>query len=155
MLRQVHGLGTLLPVDIRWIPAQTDATVERILIWPGTPVKADSVIMELSNSQVQQEAQDADLQLKSAEADFQNTKVKVDGDLLSLKAEAATVQASYDDAQTQADANKELVKIGVLSNQALQSSIGKARELATRNKIELDRIEMNTRAITTQMAVQQ
>lgn len=155
MLRQVHGLGTLLPVDIRWIPAQTDATVERILIWPGTPVKADSVIMELSNSQVQQEAQDAELQLKSAEADFQNTKVKVEGDLLTLKAEAATVQSSYDDAQTQADANKELVKIGVLSNQALQSSVGKARELATRNKIELDRIEMNTKVIKTQLAVQQ
>ena len=155
MIRQVHGLGTLIPLDIRWIPAQTDATVERILIWPGTPVKADSVIMELSNSQVQQEAQDADLQLKSAEADFQNTKVKVEGELLSLKAEAATVQSSYDDAQTQADANKELVKIGVLSNQALQSSIGKAREMATRNKIELDRIEMNTKAITTQLAVQQ
>ncbi|HXB21534.1 MAG TPA: HlyD family efflux transporter periplasmic adaptor subunit [Candidatus Solibacter sp.] len=155
MLRQVHGLGTLVPVDIRWIPAQTDATVERILIWPGTLVKADSVIMELSNSQVQQEAQDADLQLKSAEADFQNTKVKVEGDLLTLKAEAATVQSAYEDAQTQADANKELVKIGVLSNQALQSSIGKAREMATRNKIELDRIEMNTRVIKTQLAVQQ
>ncbi len=155
MVIQRRGLGTLIPTDIRWIPAQTDATVERILIWPGTKVKADSVIMELSNSQVQQEAQDAELQLKSAEADFQNTKVKVEGDLLSLKAEAATVQSTYDDAKTQADANKELVKIGVLSNQALESSVGKEREMATRNKIELDRIAMNTKAITTQLAVQQ
>jgi HlyD family secretion protein len=155
MVIQRRGLGTLVPLDIRWIPAQTDATVERILIWPGTKVKADSVILELSNSQVQQEAQDAELQLKAAEADYQNTKVKVEGDLLSLKAEAATVQSTYDDAKTQADANKGLAGIGVLSKQALESSIGKEREMAIRNKIEQDRIEMNTRAITTQLAVQQ
>ncbi|HEV2987090.1 MAG TPA: RND transporter, partial [Candidatus Angelobacter sp.] len=152
---QRRGLGTLVPLDIRWLPAETDATVERIVIWPGTKVKADSVILELSNSQVQQEFQDAELQLRSAEADLKNTRVKVEGDLLSLKAEAATVKASYDDAKTQADANRELVKIGVLSNQALESSIGKEREMATRNKIEQDRIEMNTRAIETQLAVQQ
>ena len=152
---QRRGLGTLVPLDIRWLPVETDATVERIVIWPGTKVKADSVILELSNPQVQQEFQDAELQLRSAEADLKNTKVKVEGDLLSLKAEAATVRASYDDAKTQADANKELVKIGVLSNQALDSSIGKEREMATRNKIEDDRIEMNTRAIETQLAVQQ
>ena len=155
MVIQRRGLGTLRPLDIRWIPAETDATVERIVIWPGTKVKADSVILELSNPQVQQQFQDAELQLKSAEADFQNTKVKVEGELLALKAEAATVKATYDDAKTQADANRELVKIGVLSNQALESSIGKERELDIRNKIELDRIEMNTRAISTQLAVQQ
>ena len=112
MVIQRRGLGTLRPLDIRWIPAETDATVERILIWPGTKVKADSVILELSNPQVQQQFQDAELQLKSAEADFQNTKVKVEGELLALKAEAATVKATYDDAKTQADANRELVKIG-------------------------------------------
>jgi len=155
MVIQRRGLGTLVPLDIRWLPAQTDATVERILIWPGTKVKADSVIMELSNSQVQQEYEDAVLQLKAAEADYQNTKVKVEGDLLSLKAEAATVRSGYDDAKTQADANKGLAEIGVLSKQALDSSIGKEREMAIRNKIELDRIDMNTKVITTQLAVQQ
>ena len=155
MVIQRRGLGTLVPLDIRWLPAQTDATVERILIWPGTKVKADSVIMELSNSQVQQEYEDAVLQLKAAEADYQNTKVKVEGDLLSLKAEAATVRSGYDDAKTQADANKGLAEIGVLSKQALDSSIGKEREMAIRNKIELDRIDMNTKVIATQLAVQQ
>jgi HlyD family secretion protein len=155
MLRQVRGLGSLVPLDIRWIPAETDATVERILIWAGTPVKADSIIMELSNPQVQQEAMDAELQLKSAEADFQNTRVKVEGDLLAQKAAAATVKAEYDDAKATADANRELVKIGVLSNQTLQTSVGKEKELAIRNKIEQDRIDMNAKAIATQLAVQQ
>jgi multidrug resistance efflux pump len=155
MLRQVRGLGSLVPLDIRWIPAETDATVERIFIWAGTPVKADSIIMELSNPQVQQEAMDAELQLKSAEADFQNTRVKVEGDLLAQKAAAATVKAEYDDAKATADANRELVKIGVLSNQTLQTSVGKEKELAIRNKIEQDRIDMNAKAIATQLAVQQ
>src|SRR5436189_4475349 len=72
MLRQVRGLGTLVPVDIRWIPALTDGTVERRRILPGTQVKADTIIMDLSNPQTEQEAQDAELQLKAAEAEYKN-----------------------------------------------------------------------------------
>src|SRR5579872_6289536 len=83
MLRQVRGLGTLVPVDIRWLPAETDGQIERINVLPGTPVKADTVIMELSNPQTEQEAIDAELQLRSAEADYKNTKVKLQGDLMT------------------------------------------------------------------------
>ena len=157
MLRQVRGLGSLVPIpeDIRVIPADTEVQVERILVLPGTPVQADTIIMELTNPQVSQEAMDADLQLKSAMADYENTRVKLEGDLLTQKAGAATVSADYEDAKRQADSNRELVKIGVLSNQALKTSEGKAGELSTRHQIELDRIAMNTKAINTQMAVQQ
>ena len=157
MLRQVRGLGSLVPIpeDIRVIPADTEVQVERILVLPGTPVQADTIIMELTNPQVSQEAMDADLQLKSAMADYENTRVKLEGDLLTQKAGAATVSADYEDAKRQADSNRELVKIGVLSNQALKTSEGKAGELSTRHQIELDRIAMNTKAISTQMAVQQ
>ena len=157
MLRQVRGLGSLVPIpeDIRVISAETDVRVERILILPGTPVKPDSIIMELSNPQVEQEATDADLQLKGAEADFKNLEVKLQGDLLTQKASAATVNADYDDAKRLADSNRELVKIGVLSDQAWKTSQGKAQELATRNQIEQDRIAMNSKAIATQLAVQQ
>src|SRR5512146_2382163 len=82
MLRQVPGLGTLVPIpeDVRLIPAETDVRVERILVLPGTPVTPDTVIMELSNPQVEQEAVAADLDLKSAEAEYHNTKAKVDSD---------------------------------------------------------------------------
>ena len=157
MLRQVRGLGSLVPIpeDIRVIPADTEVQVERILVLPGTSVQADTIIMELTNPQVSQEAMDADLQLKSAMADYENTRVKLEGDLLTQKAGAATVSADYEDAKRQADSNRELVKIGVLSNQALKTSEGKAGELSTRHQIELDRIAMNTKAISTQMAVQQ
>jgi multidrug efflux pump subunit AcrA (membrane-fusion protein) len=75
--------------------------------------------------------------------------------LLTQKAGAATVTADYDDAKRVADSNKELVKIGVLSDQVLKTSQGKAQELSTRNQIEQDRITMNSKAIATQLAVQQ
>src|SRR5882724_1476998 len=75
MLRQVRGLGTLVPEEIRWIPATTEGRVERILIKPGTAVKADSIILEMSNPELENSASDAEWQLKAAEADFTNTKV--------------------------------------------------------------------------------
>src|SRR5215475_883254 len=116
MLRQVHGIGSLVPIpaDVRLIPAETDVHVERILLLPGgAPVKPDSVIMELSNPQVEQQAMSAALDLKSAEAEYHNTKAKVDSDLLSLRAEAATVDSDYENAKRDADNNRELNKIGV------------------------------------------
>jgi HlyD family secretion protein len=157
MLRNVRGIGSLVPIpeDVRLIPAETDVRVERILVLPGTPVKPDTIIMELSNPQVQQEALVADLELKSAEAEYHNTKAKVSSDLLNLKAEAATVEADYENAKRDADANKELAKIGVLSESAMKASMAKAREFATRHQIEQERIAETTKAVDTQLAVQQ
>src|SRR5438128_12353341 len=68
MVRNVRGLGTLVPEDIRWIPATTQGRVDKIILRPGTAVKADSIILELSNPQVDQELQDAELKLLSSEA---------------------------------------------------------------------------------------
>ena len=156
MLRQVRGYGSLVPIpeDVRLIPAETDVRVERILILPGTPVAPESVIMELTNPQVEQEAVTADQDLKSAFAQFESTKAKVDSDLLALKAEAATVAADYENAHRQATTNRELEKIGVLSDSALRFSLAKERELATRNQIEEERITETTKAVDTQLEVQ-
>src|SRR6185312_3774905 len=157
MLRQVRGIGSLVPIpdDVRLIPAETDVHVERILVLPGTPVKPDTVIMELSNPQLEQEAVSAGLDLKSAEAEYHNTKAKVDSDLLSLRAESATVESDYENAKRDADNNRELNKIGVVAKAVLDASVSKERELATRKKIEEDRIAESTKAIETQLAVQQ
>src|ERR1700676_4099195 len=76
LLGEVRGLGTLVPEDIRWIPATTQGRVERILLHPGTTVKAESVILELSNFQLDQELQDADLKAQAAEASLQNLRVQ-------------------------------------------------------------------------------
>jgi HlyD family secretion protein len=155
MLRQVRGLGTLVPVDIRSISALTDATVERRRILPGTQVKADTIIMDLSNPQTEQEAKDAELQLKAAEADYKNLEVTVQSNLLTQRATAATVGADFSDAKTKAEIDQQLQQLGVISGQAAQSSKAHSEELSTRNEIEKERVAINTKSVTSQLAVQQ
>src|SRR5947208_14924319 len=103
MGRYVHGLVTLVPDDIRWIPAQTDSRVERWILRPGAIVKPDSIIMELSEPRLQREALDAEFQLRGAEADYANLKVQVDRDPMSQKAKEAAVRSDYEQATQQHD----------------------------------------------------
>jgi multidrug efflux pump subunit AcrA (membrane-fusion protein) len=157
MLRQVRGPGSLMPVQeaVRQIPAETEATVVRIRVLPGTQVQADTVLLEMSNSQVEQAAIDAQLQLKAAEAEYQSLRVRLDSDLMTQKAGAATVNADYSQAQRQADTDKALYDLGVISGLAYKSSKGKADELTTRNDLEGQRLTINRKAIETQLAQQQ
>ncbi len=157
MLRQVRGLGSLIPSheDVRQIPAETEATVIRIDKLPGSQVTADTVLVEMSNPQLEQEALDAQLQVKAAEAEYQSLKVKLDSDLMTQKAGAATVSADYSEAQRQAQTDKALYDLGVISGLAAKASAGKAQEMDTRDKIEDDRLKINTQAIASQLAVQQ
>jgi HlyD family secretion protein len=155
MLRQVRGLGTLVPEEIRWIPAETESRVERINVLPGTRVEADTVILVLSNPQAEQEAMDAQWQLKAAEAELKNARVRVEGDLMTQKSGAATVSADYNEAKTRAEIDEQLAKLGVISGQALKASKGRAEELSTRHDIEQQRVDINTKAVDSQMAVQQ
>src|SRR4051795_7662052 len=115
MLREVRGNGSLVPEDVRWIPAETDSRVERIRVLPGTPVEADTIIMDLSNPELEQQAMDADWQLRAAEAEYKNARVKVEGDLMNQQASAATVGADYSEAQRRAQTDEELAKLGVIS----------------------------------------
>ena len=157
MLRQVRGIGSLVPIpeDIRLIPAETDVRVERIFKLPGMQVQPDTVIMELSNPQVEQEAVSAELDLKSAEAEYHNTKAKVDSDLGNIRAEAATVENDYENAKRDLKQKTELNKIGVVSASEVQTAQSKEKELATRYKIEQERIAENTKAVDTQLDVAQ
>ncbi len=157
MLRQVRGPGSLIPVQeaVRQIPAETEATVVRIRVLPGTQVHADTVLLEMSNSQVEQAAVDARLQLKAAEAEYQSLRVKLDSDLMNQKAGAATVSADYNQAQRQADTDKALYDLGVISGLAYKASKGKADELTTRNDLEAQRLAINKKAIDTQLAQEQ
>lgn len=157
MLRQVRGLGTLTPSpeDVRQIPAETEATVVRIRVLPGTQVNADTILLEMSNPQTEQEAADADLQLRAAEAELKALRVKLDSDLMTQKAGAATVNADYSQAKLQAETDKELYNLGVISGLTYKASSGKANELNTRNDIEKERLQINQAAIRSQLAVQE
>ena len=157
MIRQVRGLGTLVPREdaIRQIPAQTEATVVRILTLPGSIVKPDTPLLELADPQATQQALDAELSLKEARADLSNVQVKVQSDLMAQKSAAATVNADYNQAQRQAKTDKSLYSLGVISGLAYNSSQGKADELTTRNKLEEQTVDINEKAIQSQLAVQQ
>ena len=157
MLRQVRGLGSLVPTqeDIRQIPAETEATVMRIRVLPGTHVQSDTILLEMSNPQVEQVAVDANLQLKAAQAELAALKVKLDSDLMTQKAGAATVNADYSQAQRQAETDKELYHLGVISGLAYKASEGKADELSTRHKLEGEKLQINQQSIQSQLMVQQ
>ncbi|HKN35709.1 MAG TPA: HlyD family efflux transporter periplasmic adaptor subunit [Terriglobales bacterium] len=157
MLRQVRGLGSLIPSQefTRQIPAETEATVVRILKLPGSQVKADTILVEMSNPQVEQSAIDAKLQLKAAEAEYQSLRVKLQSDLMNQKAGAATVTSDYTQAQRQADTDKALYDLGVISGLAYKNSKSKADELTTRNNLEGERLNVNQKAIESQLAQQE
>jgi len=157
MLRQVRGLGTLIPSQefTRQIPAETEATVIRIRVLPGTEVKVTTILLEMTNPQVEQAALDAQLQLKAAEAAYQSLRVRLDSELMNQKAGAATVTQDYSQAKLQAETDKALYDLGVISGLTYRSSKGKADELTTRNGLEEQRLTIAEKAIITQMAEQQ
>src|ERR1700678_3509899 len=157
LLRQVRGLGTLVPSQesVRQIPAETEATVVRIHLLPGSQVKADTILLDMSNPQTEQAAVDAQLQLKAAEAEYQNLRVKLESDLMNQKAGAATVHDDDAQAQRQAQTDKALFELGVISGMAYKTSKDKADELTTRNDLENQVLAANQRAIESQMAEQQ
>jgi len=158
MIRQVRGsTGTLAPREdrLRLIPAETEATVTRILVLPGTHVEADTVLMELANPQLAQEAMNAGLALKAAQSEYHNTEVKLQSDLMTQKAGAATVGSEFSQARLQAQTDKSLYELGVISGLVYNASKNKADELTTRNRIEADRLTLNEKVMVSQLAVQQ
>ncbi len=156
-IRQVRGLGTLVPREdrLRLIPSETEVTVVRIRVLPGAKVTPDTILMDLADPQLQQELLDAQLQLKAAQVDYQNLRAKLQSDLMDQKAAAATVNADYSQAKLQAQTDKALFDLGVISGLAYSGSKGKADELTTRQNLEVERLTVNERAIQTQLDVQQ
>jgi HlyD family secretion protein len=155
MVRQVRGLGTLTPEDIRWIPATTQARVEKIVLRPGTPVKHDAVILELSNPQLDQQLQDAQLKLQSAEAALANIKVQLNNDLLAQRAAGANIEADYNKAKMQAQMNEELAKDQLVSALVLKQSQVDAEQLGVRNQIAKEQLASKAESTRAQVAVAQ
>src|SRR6476646_6968294 len=155
MVLQVRGLGTLVPEDIRWIPATTQARVERILLRPGTTVMPDSVILELTNDQLETDVQDAELKLQATEASLANLRVQMQNDLLQQKASAASIEADYSKARMQAEMNEALAKDQLVSALILRQSKLDADQLAVRRDIAQEQLASRAEASRAQLAVQQ
>jgi len=154
MVREVRGLGTLVPEDTMLITATTDGRVSRILIKPGTPVKADSVVMVLTSETLETDLVTADFAVKVAEADYENLKVTLQKQLFDLQSNLSQVEADYSTAKLQADRDTALAKENLLPNVDAQISEVKANQLAGRLEIEKKRLVINTQAEESQLASQ-
>ena len=155
MVRQVRGTGTLVPEQIRWIPATTDGTVERIVIRPGAFVAPETVILELSNPELEQSALEARLNLEAAEARYSNRQVEVERELLNQRATLATTEAQLKTTRLQADADGQLFAQGLVSSLQLQQSQSAEQEFDTRYALEQERLRMATDTVEAQLAVEQ
>ena len=139
MLCDVRGIGTLVPIDIQWIPAQTDAQVDRIVLRPGAVVKPDSIILELSNLTLKRDVLDAEFQLKATEADYANLKVQLSSELMNQKATEAAVRSDYEQAKIQHAVDEKLYSEGIGAIVTAQLSGVKEQQLAIRLQLESER----------------
>ncbi len=154
MVREVRGPGTLVPEQIRWISALTPARVERILVQPGTAVEPGTVLLELSNPDVQIEALDAQRQLTAAEAELVNLRTTLENQRLAQTGVVATMRSEYLQAHRQAAVADSLGVSGGLSRNDISQSLDKAAELETRYQVEQQRLALFAAAMDSQLAVQ-
>jgi len=155
MLRQVRGLGTLVPEEIRWIAARTQGRVDRIILRPGAEVTTDSVILILANPDVEQAAANADSQLGAAEAALTNLRVQLERDVLAAEAAAANAKADFEQSRLRAEVNEQLFADGLVSQLELRLSQVTAEQAATRHAIEQKRYAFSQESIKPQLAVQE
>src|SRR5213594_3375058 len=154
MLRQVRGNGALVPEEILWIPALSAGRVKRILVLPGAAVKADTVVLELSNPEVEQAAFDAGWQLTAAEAERANLRVQLETARLNQESAVAIAHANYNSAKLDFEVNDELSKVGLVPGLTLKQSKAKAENLANLLEIEQERLNISADAAKAQLAVQ-
>jgi HlyD family secretion protein len=153
MLLLVRGPGTLVPEEIRWIAAETSGRVERILIDPGARIDADTVILELSNPEVEQAAGDAELQLRAVEAEYLDLDIRLQSQILDQEANLARVKADFKGAELQLVADKKLDEEGLNPKITLMQSILAAEQLTVRYEIEQKRLAKTAESIQAQLAV--
>ncbi len=151
---KVRGNGTLVPETIVWVPTISAGRVEKICVLPGAAVKADTILIELANPEVEQAAFDAEWQLKGAESELSNLKVQLQTQRLNLQASVASVNAGYNSATLDLEVNEELAKSGLIPQLTLRQSRAKAEELAKLLEIEQQRLNISAEAAESQLAVQ-
>jgi RND family efflux transporter MFP subunit len=158
MVRQVRGsTGSLVPREdsIELIPAQTDATVVRIRVLPGAKVTPDTILMDLADPQLEQEVLNAQLALKAAQADYKSLQATLQSTLMDKKTAAAQVNSDYTQDKLQAQTDKALYDLGVISGLAYSKSKNTADQLTDQHQLSQQQLEVNQRAIEVQLASSQ
>ena len=154
MLRQVRGPGSLVPEDVRWISAPVSARVENIPNLPGVTVTKDTVLLEMSDPQIEQNAVEAESNLKAAQADYDTLKAQLESQLLAQQAEVSAAQSTADQAKLQVEADERLAKDGLIPDLNYKLSRLKADQTAKQARTEKDRLEQSRRSSAAQLAAQ-
>jgi HlyD family secretion protein len=155
MLRDVRGLGTLVPETIRLIPAVTDGQVQTRYLLPGTPVKANTVIFDLVNPQLQQETLDAEYQLKGAQAAYEQTKAQLQNQLMDKRTLAASISSQYRTAEMVRQTKEQLGANGLAPELDVKTAQVQAEELAKENDLAQKEVQTFDNSIASQLAVQE
>lgn len=151
MVRDVRGNGTLVPEVTRWVPAPAQGRVEKIMLQAGVEVDPSTVIVELSNPQMEQVSTDAEFQVKAAEADEENLKVRLESETMTQRAAIATINAQYSQAKLQLDADEVLAKQGLVADLVLKISRVSVQDLANRLKVEQERLAVSAKSTRAQL----
>jgi HlyD family secretion protein len=155
MLLEVRGLGTLVPETTWTVPAATEGRVAKRYLLPGTPVKAGTVILVLTNPQLDQETLDAEYQLKGAEASLEQTKAQLQNQLMDKRTQAASISSQYRTAEMQKEAKEQLLKDGLAATLDVKTAEVQAEELEKQNELAQKEVETFANSINAQLAVQQ
>jgi HlyD family secretion protein len=154
-VREVRGIGTLVPQDVRWVPAPSEGRVEKIPVQAGVVVGYDTIIVELSNPKMEQEAMDADFQVKAAEADKESLRTRLESDSMTQQSAIASINAEYSQAKLQLDTDEVLSKQGLVPDLLLKISRMHVQDLANRLKVEQQRVAVNSKSIKAQINAQE
>ena len=155
MVRQVRGLGTLVPEEFRWLPATTEASVEKILIWPGTKVEPGDVILELTSPELEQSAHEAESKAKAADAELSTEKATLQRELLDQESKAAVAHSAYVQATLERQTNDQLAKNGLVADLVYKTSKIKEEECQKSDDIEQKRLNFERDSIEPQLASKQ
>jgi len=155
MLRQVRGIGTLVPEEVRWIPATSDGVIEERRVRAGDVVRPDTILLIMSNPDVRQRSTDAELQLKGAEADLASLRATLQNDILNQEAMESNTEAEYNKAKLDYEANLELAKDGLIADLILRKSQVTAQELAAKTQTEKKKIDGITKSNDARIGAQQ
>jgi HlyD family secretion protein len=155
MLRNVRGIGTLVPVDVRWIPAQSSARVEKIVLQSGATVKPESIILELSDPQLELDATNAEFAYKAAQADLANLKVQLSNALMAQKSTAADIESEYQQAKMQAEVDKQLSEEGIQAALTAKKSAVVAEQLGIKEDLVQQQLKIADDAAKAQIGAQE
>ena len=155
MVRQVRGLGTLVPEDISWIAANTEGRVDKIIVRPGAQVKPDTIILEMSSPELEQDANDAKSKAVGAEAELTSLKATLQREVLDQESKATSAHSAYEQAKMERQTNDQLAKNGLVADLVYKTSKIKEEECQKSDEIEAKRYTFARDSYEPQIAAKQ